>query len=194
MNIAELLDKAEGAPLGPLTLKATSDGQDAWWLSLTLAGAPPVSVRMIHDIPNSAVRLERQIHSQTPLDRWQGALDSRSWIVDLAPIAGGGVSVRLYLSDLDLQLNTLLMAASDLARLEKLANPSAAKPAATPRTVSSWQTMGTQAASAPAPAAAPQAAPPSTPTPNGAGNYCKECGTLRPPNHTFCTNCGASMT
>ena len=192
MNIAELLDKAEDAPLGPLTLKATSDGQDAWWLSLTLNGAPPVSVRLIHDVPNSAVRLERQILSQTPFDRWQAALDTRSWIVDLAPIAGGGVSVRLYLSDLDLQVNTLLMAATDLARLEKLANPGAAKPAATPRTVSSWQTMGTQApATAPKPepvaaAAAPAAA-------NGSGNFCRECGTMRPANHTFCTNCGASL-
>src|SRR3954466_14700720 len=154
MNIAELIDKAEDAPLGPLTLKATSDGQDAWWLSLTLNGAPPVSVRVVHDAANSAVRLERQILSQTPFDRWQAALDSRSWLADASPIAGGGVAVRFWLSDLDLQLNTLLMAATDLARLEKLANPSAAKPATTPRTVSSWQTMGTQAPPVPQPVVA----------------------------------------
>src|SRR3954454_1546449 len=92
MNIAELLDKAEDAPLGPLTLKATSDGQDAWWLSLTLSGAPPVSVRMIHDAANSAVRLERQILSQTPFDRWQAALDSRSWLAEAGRLPGGGVS------------------------------------------------------------------------------------------------------
>jgi hypothetical protein len=152
MNIAELIDKADDAPLGPLTIKATSDGQDAWWLSLTLNGAPPVSVRMVHDAPNSAVRLERQILSQTPFDRW---------------------------------INTLLMAATDMARLEKLANPGAAKPASTPRTVSSWQTMGTQ--TAPAPTPAPAVAPP----PADAGNHCRECGAIRPPSHTFCTNCGA---
>jgi hypothetical protein len=194
MNIAELLDRAEDAPLGPLTLKATSDGQDAWWLSLTLNGAPPVSVRLVHDVPNNAIRLERQILSQTPFDRWQAALDSRSWVADAAPIAGGGVSLRLWLSDFDLQLNTLLMAATDLARIEKLANPNTARPATTPRTVSSWQTLGTQpaaAASKPEPAVTVPTPPPAT---NGAGNYCKECGTLRPPNHTFCTNCGASLT
>jgi hypothetical protein len=188
MSIAELVDKAEDAPLGPLTLKATSDGQDAWWLSLTLHGAPPVSVRLVHDAANSAVRLERQILSQTPFERWQAALDSRSWLAEAAPIAGGGVSVRLWLSDADLQLNTLLMAATDLARLEKLANPNAAKPAATPRTVSSWQTMGTQTPPPPPVASAP---PPAPETP--AGNFCRECGTMRPPNHTFCTNCGAAM-
>src|SRR3954468_12641902 len=177
MNIAELIDKAEDAPLGPLTLKATSDGLDAWWLSLTLNGAPPVSVHMVHDTPNSAVRLGRQILSQTPFDRWQAALDSRSWLAEAAPIAGGGVSVRFWLSDFDLSLNTLLMAATDLARLDKLANPGAAKPAATPRTVSSWQTMGTQTAPAPAPA------PPVTtaaPAANGTGIFCRECGTMRP--------------
>ena len=191
MNIAELLSKAEDASLGPLTLKATSDGQDAWWLSLTLSGAPPVSVRLVHDAANSALRLERQILSQTPFDRWQAALDSRSWLADASPIAGGGVAVRFWLSDLDLQLNTLLMAATDLARLEKLANPSATKPSATPRTVSSWQTMGTQAP--PPPVAAPTSA--SSPGTNGAaGIYCRECGTQRPPGHTFCTNCGASLT
>ena len=192
MNIAQLLDKAEDAPLGPLTLKATSDGTDAWWLSLSLNGAPPVSVRMVHDTPNSAIRLERQILSQTPFDRWQAALDSRSWVSDASPIAGGGVSVRLWLSDFDLQLNTLLMAATDLARLEKLANPSTAKPAATPRTVSSWQTMGTQ----PTPAATPEPVTAATPATSDstAGHFCRECGTLRPPGHTFCTNCGASLT
>jgi hypothetical protein len=192
MNIAELIDKAEDAPLGPLTLKATSDGQDAWWLSLTISGAPPVSVRLVHDAANSAVRLERQILSQTPFDRWQAALDSRSWVSDAAPIAGGGVSVRLWLSDFELQLNTLLMAATDLARIEKLANPNAAKPPATPRTVSSWQTMGTQSAP-PAPAPEPVTSTPAAPA-NGTGHYCRECGTLRPAGHTFCTNCGASMT
>jgi hypothetical protein len=191
MNIAELIDKAEDAPLGPLTLKATSDGLDAWWLSLTLNGAPPVSVRMVHDAPNGAVRLERQILSQTPFDRWQAALDSRSWLSEASPIAGGGVSVRLWLSDADLQLNTLLMAATDLARLEKLANPGAAKPVATPRTVSSWQTMGTQAAPPPPPPVA--AAPAPATAENGTGHSCRECGTLRPPGHTFCTNCGAAL-
>ena len=190
MNIAELLDKAEGAPLGPLTLKATSDGQDAWWLSLTIAGAPPVSVRLIHDTPNSAVRLERQILSQVPFEKWQAALDSRSWLSDAAPISGGGgVAVRLWLSDLDLQLNTLLMAATDLARLEKLAAASNAtastRSAAASQRPVSWQTLATQ----PLPPPAPEPAAPPTP----AGNYCKECGTLRPPSHTFCTNCGASM-
>lgn len=191
MNIAELLDKAEDSPLGPLTLKATSDGQNAWWLSLTLNSAPPISVRLIHDSANSAVRLERQILSQTPFDRWQAALDSRSWVADAAPIAGGGVSVRLWLSDLDLSLNMLLMAATDLARLEKLANPNAAKPVATPRTVSSWQTMGTQPAPPrPEPVVA---APPAAPAENGTGHFCRECGTLRPPGHTFCTNCGATL-
>ena len=189
MNIAELLEKAEGAPLGPLTVKATSDGQDAWWLSLTLNSAPPVSVRVIHDTPNGAVRLERQILSQTPFDRWQAALDSRSWVSDASPISGGGVSVRLWLSDADLQLNTLLMAASDLARLEKLANPSAARPVATPRTVSSWRTLGTQTAPQPEPVVAAAA-----PADNGTGRFCRECGTMRPPGHTFCTNCGASLT
>src|SRR3954466_11441532 len=114
MNIAELIDKAEDAPLGPLTLKATSDGQDAWWLSLTLNGAPPVSVRLVHDAPNSAVRLERQILSQTPFDRWQGGLVWGSWLSDASQIAGGGVSVRLWLSDGDLPINTLLMAATAL--------------------------------------------------------------------------------
>jgi hypothetical protein len=136
-------------------------------------------VRLVHDAPNSAVRLERQILSQTPFDRWQAALDSRSWLSEASPIAGGGVAVRLWLSDADLQLNTLLMAATDLARLEKLANPGAAKPVATPRTVSSWQTMGTQTAPAPTPVEPP------------ASNLCRECGAPRPPNHTFCTNCGA---
>jgi hypothetical protein len=191
VNIAELLDKAEDAPLGPLTLKATSDGQDAWWLSLTIAGSPPVSVRLIHDTPNSAVRLERQILSQVPFEKWQGALDSRSWLSDASPIAGGGVSVRIFLSDLDLQLNTLLMAATDLGRLEKLAAASTATAATRPNTGTrpvSWQTLATQ----PPPQPAPE--PPATPPSPASGNYCKECGTLRPPNHTFCTNCGASLT
>ena len=192
MNIAELLDKAEDAPLGPLTVKATSDGTDAWWLSLTLSGAPPVSVRVVHDATNTSVRLERQILSQTPFDRWQAALESRPWLSEASPIAGGGVSVRVWLSDLDLHLNTLLMAAADLARLEQLANPNAARPTATPRTVSSWQTLGTQPAPAPAPP--PEPGPAASPAAeNGAGHYCRECGTLRPPNHTFCTNCGASL-
>jgi hypothetical protein len=193
MDLAALLDKAEDAPLGPLTFKATSDGPEAWWLSLTLSGAPPVSVRLVHDAAASAVRLERQILSQVPFERWQAALDSRSWLAEVSPLAGGGVSVRVWLSDLDLQLNTLLMAATDMARLERLANPAAARTAAPARAISSWQTMGTQPPPPPAPAPEPVAAP-APPAANGAGNYCKECGTLRPPNHTFCTNCGASMT
>ena len=83
------------------------------------------------------------------------------------------------------------MAATDLARFEKLANPNAAKPVATPRTVSSWKTLGTQAP--PRVVATPTPAP--SPAANGApGNFCRECGTLRPPGHTFCTNCGASLT
>ena len=76
------------------------------------AGETVPVILMIHDAPNSSIRLERQILSQTPFDRWQAALDSRSWVSDASPISGGGVSVRLWLSDFDLQLNTLLMAAT----------------------------------------------------------------------------------
>jgi len=196
MNVPELLDRAEDTPLGPLTLKAVSDGPDAWWLSLTLGGAPPVSVRLVYEAAHSVVRLERQILSQVPFERWQAALDSRSWLTEASPIAGGGVAVRLWLSAFDLQLNTLLTAATDLARLEKLAATSSATVAPRATTTArpvSWATMGSPAEPpAPAQPTPPEPAAPAA-APNGSGNYCKECGTMRPANHTFCTNCGAQM-
>ena len=204
MDLNELLERGEAAPLGPLTLKVTSDGPGAWWLSVTYGSAAPVSMHLIDDRPAGAVRLERQILSQLPYEKWQAALDSRSWLTEAAPIAGGGVAVRLWLSAVDLQLNTLLTAAADLARLERLATgvqpaPSGAS-GGPPRTVS-WQTLSTPPVaqpSAPAPAAPLEPAPgPPQPTPPAdqpAGDeswYCRECGAQRPANHTFCTNCGA---
>ena len=92
---------------------------------LTLSGARRQRARACASTrSNSAVRLERRDLSQTPFDRWQARSTPRSWLA--TPPTPAAASRYALASDLDLHLNTLLMAATDLARLEKLTNPGAA--------------------------------------------------------------------
>jgi hypothetical protein len=168
MELDDLLEIAAAAPFGPLTLSYAADGENAWWINATLEDAPTIGVRMVRDLDSNAVRLERQVISDLPFQRWRTAIDSRPWVTDTAQIRTGGVHVRYWLHASDLGFNLLLAAISDIARLESLLGVSVSNAPARPPTpptpiarTNIWQSVQS---SEPVPAPPLPPLPP-TPTP-----------------------------
>jgi len=209
MDIADLLQTAAGAPLGPLSLTVAPDGDNAWWLNATLHNEPTVGIHLVRDPELNTLRLERQMPSEVAYARWQAAIEARPWVTDSAPMASGGVHVRYWLHANDLSLNHLLSAVADISRLTPTgdASSSASRPA-TPARPSTWQTLPAPPPPPPPPTPVAIAPPPPVPaapiiTPEPAqpavhsaatpGRICQECGEPTNPEHTFCTNCGARL-
>jgi len=117
-DLERLLRDASRAPLGPLSFTFSASGPEAWTLSAGWPGRAPVEVRGAYDSATDALRLEREAPVSASTERVNQVAAAMPWVLDAAPIAGGGVAVRLWLRVEGLGENTLLAALGALARLE----------------------------------------------------------------------------
>jgi hypothetical protein len=156
-DVRRLLERASEGPLGPLSLGVTGNEDNAWQVSVTWYGSARAAVTASYDGDSDVLRLETAVPTSAPREAWQPLVLTRPWVIDGAQVPGGGLAVRLWLRGEGLDLNTLLAAIADLARLgpalDAAAPPSAPTPAPAP-----------VAASMPSlPPAEPAPPPPDTP-------------------------------
>jgi hypothetical protein len=117
-DVRRLLERAAEAPVGPLSLAVAASGDDsAWRITASWYGATAAEVTATYDREGDVLRLETTIATDATRELWQPVILAKPWVIDAAPVPGGGLAVRLWLRGEGLALNELLAAVAGLARL-----------------------------------------------------------------------------
>ena len=119
-DLEKVLREASRSPLGPLTAGYSPLGADAWLITATWVGAPPVEIHAFYESSPDAVRLEWTTAAAVAAENLGPLIASRPWIMDAVPLAGDRVAVRLWLYVAGLSMNTWFAALAEAARFASI--------------------------------------------------------------------------
>jgi hypothetical protein len=150
--IESLLNAAARAPFGPLAVAVTPGVEDATWTLAARWQELEATIIAAHDAQTGILRLDADVACSTPEATWRPILLGRPWVMDASPsVDDERLSLRLWLADDALDLNTLLRAVAELVRFQALLPSAAAEAPATIETTEPAQAIAPVQTPAPSP-------------------------------------------